>query len=191
MFSVSTNTKDYIKVYSKVFDKKFCKALIKELNNDLNWEKHDWHDGYNLVSSTYNTELSVNFNNNQSTQYIMKTLYNVIDDYHKTILKNHHWYQSWLGYSSIRYNKYEVNQEMKLHCDHIRSIFPGSPTGIPILSLVGVLNDDYEGGDLCLIDKEYKLKKGSVIIFPSNFMYPHLVKPVTKGTRYSFVSWIW
>ena len=28
-----------------------------------------------------------------------------------------------------------------------------------------------------------------MIIWPSTFLYPHTVKPVTKGTRYSVVAW--
>jgi len=35
-----------------------------------------------------------------------------------------------------------------------------------------------------------KPKKGSVIIFPSNFMFPHYVKKVTKGERYSIITWL-
>jgi len=59
------------------------------------------------------------------------------------------------------------------------------------LSIIGVLNDDYEGGELMFHDKEYETKTGDVVIFPSNFLYPHMVNPVTKGTRYSFVSWVY
>ena len=51
--------------------------------------------------------------------------------------------------------------------------------------------DEYDGGDL-----EFKIfktpedyrKQGSVIVFPSYL--EHQVTPVTKGTRYSLVSWI-
>ena len=63
---------------------------------------------------------------------------------------------------------------------------------IPILSIVGVLNDNYQGGEFIMFDDyEIKFKPGDIIIFPSVFLYPHLVKPVTKGTRYSLVSWTW
>ena len=31
-----------------------------------------------------------------------------------------------------------------LHADHIHSMFDGEKKGIPILSVLGVLNDDYE-----------------------------------------------
>ena len=39
--------------------------------------------------------------------------------------------------------------------------------------------------------KKIDTKKGDLLIFPSNFLYPHEVEPVTKGVRYSYVSWIW
>ena len=38
-------------------------------------------------------------------------------------------------------------------------------------------------------DKEIKLTRGDILIFPSNFMYPHKVKDITEGVRHSFVSW--
>ena len=80
---------------------------------------------------------------------------------------------------------------MALHADHIHSMFDGERKGIPILSVLGVLNDDYEGDEFVLIDEKIDLSKGDIIIFPSNFMYPHKVEPVTKGIRYSYISWIW
>ena len=56
--------------------------------------------------------------------------------------------------------------------------------------------DDYEGGDFVFNvnqigqspDREQLRKKGTVLVFPSFIM--HGVKPVTKGTRKSLVSWI-
>jgi len=40
-------------------------------------------------------------------------------------------------------------------------------------------------------DTQIKMNTGDVVIFPSNFLYPHKVNPVTKGVRYSCVSWAW
>jgi predicted 2-oxoglutarate/Fe(II)-dependent dioxygenase YbiX len=53
------------------------------------------------------------------------------------------------------------------------------------------LNDDYDGGEFAFFDREIMIrsKKGSVIVFPSNFMYPHEIMPVIKGTRYSIITW--
>ena len=81
---------------------------------------------------------------------------------------------------------------MQNHCDHIQSMFDGERRGIPILSIVGILNDDYEGGELIMFgDKKIDTKKGDLWIFPSNFLYPHEITPVIKGVRYSYVSWAW
>ena len=44
--------------------------------------------------------------------------------------------------------------------------------GIPILSCLGVLNDDYDGGEFVMFeDFEIKLEQGDLLIFPSNFLY--------------------
>ena len=65
------------------------------------------------------------------------------------------------------------------------------------LSIIINMNEEYEGGDLIFFnpytDRAYSkptLKTGDMIIFPSNFLYPHQVLPVTKGERYSIVSWL-
>jgi len=79
---------------------------------------------------------------------------------------------------------------MAEHCDHISSLFDGKIKGIPMLSVVGQLNEDFEGGEFVMWgDKVIEFESGDLIIFPSNFVYPHRVEPVTKGSRYSYVSW--
>jgi predicted 2-oxoglutarate/Fe(II)-dependent dioxygenase YbiX len=40
-------------------------------------------------------------------------------------------------------------------------------------------------------DTHIPLPAGSVIVFPSVFLYPHRVEPVVEGIRYSLVSWAW
>ena len=59
----------------------------------------------------------------------------------------------------------------------------------PVLSFVGLLNNDFKGGKFSIRDKEYTLKAGDVVTFPAFFMYIHEASEVFKGTRYSFVSW--
>ena len=49
---------------------------------------------------------------------------------------------------------------------------------------------NYEGGEFFVAEEMFLPEKGSAIIFPSNFMYPHEAKVVTKGTRWSIVSWL-
>jgi predicted 2-oxoglutarate/Fe(II)-dependent dioxygenase YbiX len=61
--------------------------------------------------------------------------------------------------------------------------------GIPVLTTLGIFNEDYEGGELIIADKHIRTRGGDVLVWPSCFLYPHEIKKVTKGTRYSFVSW--
>ena len=51
---------------------------------------------------------------------------------------------------------------------------------------------EYEGGELFIHNQEQgiKLDYGDVVAFPSNFMFPHSVDKITKGTRWSIVSWL-
>ena len=85
--------------------------------------------------------------------------------------------------------KYSVGEKYLTHIDH-------NSKSNRHLSIIMNLNDNYEGGDLVFTDqkekeiKRLKLGKGSIVFFPSNFMYPHGIQPITKGTRYSIVSWL-
>lgn len=58
------------------------------------------------------------------------------------------------------------------------------------VSLVGYINDDYEGGELYfrLQNLNIKPKAGDLYIFPSTYMYPHQAKVVKSGTKYSLVT---
>lgn len=80
--------------------------------------------------------------------------------------------------------KYEPDGFYKEHID-------ADPMAPRVLSLSIVLNDEFTGGEFCFSDGNHKinLKKGSAIMFPSNFMYKHQVLPVKSGTRYSIVTW--
>lgn len=82
--------------------------------------------------------------------------------------------------------KYKENYFYKKHVDH-GSRVPRTA------SIIILLNNDYKGGSLCfdLGGEVYKINPavGRIIIWPSNFMYPHYVEPVTEGLRYVIVSW--
>lgn len=60
-----------------------------------------------------------------------------------------------------------------------------------VLSVLLYLNDDYEGGEIEFRHSNIKFKPeaGSVLFFPSNFLYVHEVYPVTKGPRYALPNW--
>lgn len=59
------------------------------------------------------------------------------------------------------------------------------------LSVVLYLNNDFEGGDFIFPDLKIRVRPepGMMICFPSTRFYRHGVEPVTKGKRYSIVTW--
>lgn len=85
------------------------------------------------------------------------------------------------GYTMLRY---QSGGEYIEHVDH------GTKTNRSVTAILG-LNDDYAGGELHFWGGKFKIKveAGSVIFFPSSFLYPHRVCPVESGTRYSIVTW--
>ena len=76
--------------------------------------------------------------------------------------------------------RYEKGGHYKFHVDD----GPGMDRKF---SSILILNNDYEGGELCFkIDGKEEIVKntpGSLIIWPSSFMFPHMVKPLKKRSK--------
>ena len=93
-----------------------------------------------------------------------------------------------LQLTNIDVLKYEKSGHYNYHTDHHRKL-PRT------LSLVFFINDNYEGGALsfCTPNEKHEVKiepkANKLVVFPSNFLYPHCVEPVKSGVRYSIVSW--
>jgi len=190
--TMSMNVKDYMKIYDNFLDLDLCKTIVQEIEGN-SWKTHTFYIASQNEYKSYDDDLAVSYSNSENAKIVNQKLWFAIEQY---ILKDFDnlkdWFNGWNGYSQVRFNKYEVGTKMKLHCDHIHSMFDGNRKGIPTLSILGALNNDYKGGDLVFWEnKKIKLKAGQLMIFPSNFMYPHTVTTVTKGTRYSYVSWVW
>ncbi len=189
---IPSDIRDYLKIYRGFVDDDLCDK-IKENLKTVDWTRHSFYDYKNDASIQNDKELSITYHDIEGKELIDRSIWFALEKY---VLKDFSafsdWWAGWNGYTNARFNKYDIDTEMRLHCDHINSMFDGSRKGIPTLSVVGLLNDDYEGGDFVMWeDQIIDLKKGDVMIFPSNFMYPHKVTEVTKGCRYSFVSWAW
>lgn len=183
--------RDYVRVYEGVVGQDECARLV-ELVSGREWELHSFYNSKD-EQVRFSKELSTLYLGSEAVSEVQAKLWNVLHSYIcRDLAFMSSWFDGWAGFSQIRFNRYEAGTQMRRHCDHIHTLFSGNPRGIPILSILGALNDDYEGGELLFWDGErIELKAGSVMVFPSNFMYPHEVREVTRGTRYSFVSWAW
>lgn len=86
--------------------------------------------------------------------------------------------------------KWKVGGFAAPHSDN--SDHEGNPNAFHINKYVGILylNDDYEGGELYFPEHglEFKPPINSFIMFPGGHENIHGVKEITKGTRYTMVS---
>ena len=180
---------DYVTV-ENVLPKDFCESTMEYINKN-NWQKHSWSNASTLERYSENEkELDVQSVTQDMQAKLAPFMIQAATSYtEKFAFQGGKTSQFIHKFTPARFNRYEVGTVMRKHFDHIHSIFDGQLKGIPILSFVGVLNDDYEGGKMLVRDVEFSLKQGDIIIMPSCFMFPHEISEVTKGTRYSFVSW--
>jgi hypothetical protein len=182
----------YVKVYDAI-PKELCDETVKLLSSgEVDWQQHWFADGAgnNAGARSGNKELDMAFHNVATQEQLMKIVW---DGLHRYITElDFPWYNNWNGYSGLRFNKYVEGRVMANHCDHIHTVFDGSRKGVPVLSILGALDDGYKGGEFVMFeDTVVELPKGSLLIFPSNFLYPHRVDEVTEGVRHTFVSWAW
>ena len=89
-----------------------------------------------------------------------------------------------IAHENIILLRYNVGQRYSIHTDQLRGLDRS-------LTVIMGLNNDYEGGEIAFFNGTLTMRvgRGDAIAFPSNFMYPHEVCPITKGVRYSAVCW--
>lgn len=181
---------DYIKVYDINFPENFLDDLLSEyatmftpavvigkqyFTSDINYDARNCQ----IVS------ISKNINNIPMKIRIDTAICDAVTD----ILKIYNCEFPYMvcskdqGYDLLRYNK------GGFHKEHVDQHYD---TGLRSLGISFILNDDYEGGEFSFFNDTYipVIKKNQCIVFPSNFMFPHQIKVVTKGTRYSIITWV-
>jgi len=187
----SLNLVDYIKIYN-VFESNILKSTLNELQDEDIWSRHLWvNEEGNTVERNGNEEMYNTYRvNPELKQIFMSSIFDTLTKYITDINIPEFCY--WQGYSPVIFKRYSQNQTMAKHIDRISSIFDGTRKGSPVLSIVGLLNDNFTGGEFIMFDSyKINMKAGDILIFPSSFTYPHKVNHITSGTRYSFVSWAW
>ena len=182
----------YVLVVKNAISKDTCERTVTDLAT-IKWQHNHFRN--------YDQQKSVNpgeeeLYTNVEDQFVVTDsilLQNVYDSLVQYMTKfKSPGFNGWHGFSAIKFNQYQPTAIMTEHCDHIHGLFDGERKGIPILSVVGLLNDDFTGGNFVMFeDTVIELTAGDILIFPSVFMYKHRIEPILTGTRNSFVSWVW
>ena len=186
--NVMKNLKDYVHISQ--MDSNITDLTDKIFAEDIKWKKHEWADSQGKIIRSDDIDV-VYCHEIFSDNKIYEEIFEHIIQYGNTDYGKWAWLGGLEALSNIRFNRYGVNTFMAEHIDHIRTLFDGKHKGIPVLSLIGLLNDDFTGGEFVLCDEVIPLKKNSLLIWPSVFLYPHKVMPIKSGIRHSFVGWVW
>lgn len=168
----------------KLFDKEDCPSIIEYLEKFSTWRPHEWYSQVEGNKTSLNDFVVTD--NTKLAQQFQPGIQRALGEYADKKMGK---YGQYFFNSFVRFNKYNVGEGIEEHVDHIHAIFKERPSGIPVISVVGCLNDDYEGGQFHLCGEPLDIGAGELILFPSVFLYPHYVTPVTAGCRYSWVSW--
>ena len=177
---------DYIFFYPDVMDAKTCNWIINRYETTAKWQQSTFYNG---AENTGTSQVAMDeyWIRSQEPYYknIKESFEYCVNDYtsvHDKIKST--------DFTDFRINRYGKGGFMKQHIDGIHHSH-GQKQGYPHLTSLLFLNDDYEGGEFVLCGDKYIEKiQGSAIVFPSNFMYPHEVKEVTEGKRFSIMTWI-
>jgi predicted 2-oxoglutarate/Fe(II)-dependent dioxygenase YbiX len=176
---------DAIQIYEKKFNNDFCNNIRKYA--DLVCK----HKGETVKTEDTSSRevLAYSLQNSKQDTFYKTLIYSTVSDVLKKYSKTFKMLAD-CEILNVDLLKYPEGHYYKPHVDY-------SLTTPRNLSIIINLNDDYVGGELYFtsqdtedIYKIYELKKGDVIIFPSNFLFPHGIMPVVKGTRYSLITWI-
>ena len=191
MNNYNTQLCDLIHVEEGIIPADLCDSIVEEIEEN-EWSPHNWDNGHSAFSEA-TMELDVQPADEELNQLLTPFVIEAYKAYNAKYAFDCERTRHIAGRSSpIRFNRYSPGQIMRQHDDHIKSLFDGNEKGIPVLSFIINLNDDYEGAELFFWDDyAIALGKGDIIIWPSLFLFPHGVREATKGKRYSAVCWAW
>lgn len=189
---VKNSLKDYVVVFDNIFQEEHLVKFHDVLKNHKNFGEAAIVDkqGLKVEKKTRNAlvwPLGINLESMTEVHWANYCSFKIqegVTKYAKITRRDFN-----LQIKDIQALKYEVGGHYVIHHDHCKE----EPR---TLSIIIFVNDDYEGGNVefHLPDANNKLivdkKKNRMVIFPSNFLYQHAVQPVTKGVRYSIVSWM-
>lgn len=170
------------------------KTLINLINEELYCNVNDWEMGTvkkgedrNIRSVKLRGFEEEDIGNSISRRIIYNELKKFTSSINNEYKKNvSDFYFSDKNYFQFLYYDEAMSGHYEYHTDH----FLEHPR---ILTMLVGLNstDEYEGGELLVGNqkKGVKLGQGDLVVFPSNFMYPHKVNQVTKGARKVLIIW--
>jgi hypothetical protein len=177
---------------SNIFTNEECDRIRDFiLTNSSLWAERDINYGsHNNVECkflTLNQLVSSNISNAKPMDELIFKRVSII------LNKLHTAHPDFKGTQDDGYTLRKIFGGTKRHIDGVHSKTTGLKNFVRCLSMIIVLNDDYDGGVFCFPTQglKFRVKKGQAILFPPYWTHPHSVTSVGEGqSRYTINTWI-
>ena len=186
--------KDHILEFEGVLKPEVCASLVRFCNHK---DSEGAFDDASVIGNNSQNIVRTNIRNTKN--FAMTNLNDSFTDQHWCNVLIHVFQEAMKVYKQKHplmtvNNIYDIQLLKYVEGGHYVTHVDDHPDISRTLSFIYRLNNDYEGGDLTwsMHQKEFhrsKTKANSMLVWPSSFLYPHCVEPITKGTRWSIVAW--
>jgi Rps23 Pro-64 3,4-dihydroxylase Tpa1-like proline 4-hydroxylase len=182
---------DFVVHLEEAIDPDFCDQILEQYVYTNYWEPTLTGNGHDpgarkCAFIPISDPAVLQEDNQEERKEIDNKLFEIVQDLIKQYQDMHPDFdleiQEDSGYELLRY------EEGDFYVQHTDS-FKEQPRA---LTIIMSMNNGFEGGQVALFDRElmYSLDCGDVLMFPSNFMYPHEILPVKSGVRFSIITWV-
>jgi len=175
-----------------VFNTSQCDEIVNYINeNESLWDKRDlgYASGNNVECKFLSMKELIKNGVTGSTR-IDELIFNRINAILNSFILIR---PDFRGVHDDGYTLRRIHGGTKRHIDGVHSKTGGFTKFVRALSLIIILNDDYDGGIFNFPSQNLKLKvkKGEAIMFPPYWTHPHSVTSVGKGqARYAINTWL-
>jgi len=176
------NLQEYIKFYPKVMDEDLCEFLILSFQMSKDKTEYVRNDVIDF------TQLNINRHCTQLVSNVIEATRFALKLYKASVPDSEYFPKNTLALEEFRLKCYNggTGQQFRKHVD-----IGDYNSARRFLAFLYYLNDDFTGGETEFFN-EMKItpKRGSVLVFPPTWQYPHAGLPVDTGNKYILSTYL-
>ena len=172
---------DYVKILGALSNEE-CDFIVSHFNYSDKKEQVD-QGGYPTF-----TQVNLNQSCPELSNFLTKVTCDVLEEYKKCYKDVTEYLPPFKKLESFRIKRYnsDSNDRFDMHVD-----VASTPASTRALSFLYYLNDNFTGGETHFEGWDKIVpKKGTVLVFPPYWMFPHAGLPVITGTKYIMSTYL-
>jgi hypothetical protein len=177
---------DFIKVYDDVLEPNICNFLIDLFEKNIDKQErveNNKKPNFTQFNLTENCKIAQEVTNVHS--YLIAKVYDYKNNYCK--LFNKLWFPKEHNFEQFRIKKYhpDLQDQFDTHVDVM-----DYSSSRRFLSFMWYLNDVNDGGETVFDELTIRPKRGSMLIFPPLWLFPHKGNPPISNLKYIMSTYL-